>query len=84
MMVKLLSSVAALLLTTQIHAESAAAPTPSYLMPLAEKAVLTDLIRVNDQLYVAVGDRGHLLVSCLLYTSPSPRDKRQSRMPSSA
>ena len=26
-------------------------------------------------------DRG---VTCLLYTSPSPRDKRQSRMPSSA
>ena len=25
-----------------------------------------------------------LLASCLLYTSPSPRDKRQSRMPSSA
>ena len=25
-----------------------------------------------------------LLNSCLLYTSPSPRDKRQSRMPSSA
>ena len=24
------------------------------------------------------------LDSCLLYTSPSPRDKRQSRMPSSA
>ena len=24
------------------------------------------------------------LVACLLYTSPSPRDKRQSRMPSSA
>ena len=24
------------------------------------------------------------LISCLLYTSPSPRDKRQSRMPSSA
>ena len=24
------------------------------------------------------------IVSCLLYTSPSPRDKRQSRMPSSA
>ena len=24
------------------------------------------------------------LNSCLLYTSPSPRDKRQSRMPSSA
>ena len=26
----------------------------------------------------------HLWISCLLYTSPSPRDKRQSRMPSSA
>ena len=25
-----------------------------------------------------------LMITCLLYTSPSPRDKRQSRMPSSA
>ena len=25
-----------------------------------------------------------LAYDCLLYTSPSPRDKRQSRMPSSA
>ena len=28
--------------------------------------------------------RAFTLDSCLLYTSPSPRDKRQSRMPSSA
>ena len=27
---------------------------------------------------------GALLVACLLYTSPSPRDQRGSRMPSSA
>ena len=27
---------------------------------------------------------GITTTSCLLYTSPSPRDKRQSRMPSSA
>ena len=27
---------------------------------------------------------GVVSVPCLLYTSPSPRDKRQSRMPSSA
>ena len=27
---------------------------------------------------------GTLSTDCLLYTSPSPRDKRQSRMPSSA
>ena len=30
------------------------------------------------------GDPSALLLDCLLYTSPSPRDKRQSRMPSSA
>ena len=29
-------------------------------------------------------EKGLLPVCCLLYTSPSPRDKRQSRMPSSA
>ena len=29
-------------------------------------------------------DAGCGVGSCLLYTSPSPRDKRQSRMPSSA
>ena len=35
--------------------------------------------------YYAVPQIGAVLVPiCLLYTSPSPRDKRQSRMPSSA
>ena len=29
-------------------------------------------------------DDGNAVPPCLLYTSPSPRDKRQSRMPSSA
>ena len=27
---------------------------------------------------------GHAFVACLLYTSPSPRDRQRSRMPSSA
>ena len=31
-----------------------------------------------------VADNGRFFIACLLYTSPSPRDKRQSRMPSSA
>ena len=31
-----------------------------------------------------LGTAGARLDDCLLYTSPSPRDKRQSRMPSSA
>ena len=35
------------------------------------------------QLDLPVGAVGNLYL-CLLYTSPSPRDKRQSRMPSSA
>ena len=29
-------------------------------------------------------DDGELYLDCLLYTSPSPRDQRGSRMPSSA
>ena len=29
-------------------------------------------------------DSGHVSGSCLLYTSPSPRDRQKSRMPSSA
>ena len=33
---------------------------------------------------VIVGGGGHGLATCLLYTSPSPRDTRRSRMPSSA
>ena len=39
---------------------------------------LFDYIMTND---LIVANEGN---SCLLYTSPSPRDKRQSRMPSSA
>ena len=34
-------------------------------------------------IWAGTRDKAQLL-PCLLYTSPSPRDKRQSRMPSSA
>ena len=44
------------------------------------RAVFT--IVANTQLKVTVPDTES--GTCLLYTSPSPRDKRQSRMPSSA
>ena len=37
----------------------------------------------QDSLYLVDFARA-LAMTCLLYTSPSPRDKRQSRMPSSA
>ena len=33
---------------------------------------------------VGIGEHPDLLTDCLLYTSPSPRDRSSSRMPSSA
>ena len=42
-------------------------------LPLEELQMFADVFNQIRQGYV-----------CLLYTSPSPRDKRQSRMPSSA
>ena len=46
--------------------------------PVDESTLLIDVARhLSD--FVA-----RLFGICLLYTSPSPRDKRQSRMPSSA
>ena len=40
--------------------------------------------RVLDTVCQDLGREQHHHPTCLLYTSPSPRDKRQSRMPSSA
>ena len=59
---------------------------------LAEVLVRLSLPTIVGELLagVVIGASGfHLLIppsagTCLLYTSPSPRDKRQSRMPSSA
>ena len=34
--------------------------------------------------YLTMDSQKKMILFCLLYTSPSPRDKRQSRMPSSA
>ena len=59
----------------------------AYKSPLS-LIVLDDIERLLE--YVSIGPRFSnvvlqaLLILCLLYTSPSPRDKRQSRMPSSA
>ena len=48
-----------------------------------------DLQTVKDSLNKLDTERSNLVaqhhaISCLLYTSPSPRDMRRSRMPSSA
>ena len=42
---------------------------------------IASVVRPEDSFALHVEDT---LKACLLYTSPSPRDKRQSRMPSSA
>ena len=47
-------------------------------LPAEESGVIT--LKAEEGDAVLVGQ----VVCCLLYTSPSPRDKRQSRMPSSA
>ena len=39
---------------------------------------------LKDDKFYDLYSRRKMYLSCLLYTSPSPRDKRQSRMPSSA
>ena len=49
-----------------------------YLLERLERAQLASLALEADAFI------SEELETCLLYTSPSPRDKRQSRMPSSA
>ena len=41
-------------------------------------------VRILGQLSPQVTDGDAKYIDCLLYTSPSPRDMRRSRMPSSA
>ena len=52
----------------------------------SSKTYSNDLARVS--IHMREDDAGNrtfaLALDCLLYTSPSPRDKRQTRMPSSA
>ena len=54
----------------------------SYVM---NTSIFEDSLKINGELLKAelIAGSGKKC-TCLLYTSPSPRDKRQSRMPSSA
>ena len=47
---------------------------------------IVDTVRDEDARFLGLSSLSgaHQHLFCLLYTSPSPRDKRQSRMPSSA
>ena len=57
-----------------------------YALPWAEAGILDTgaASEVIEDLGADTFAPGPLSMACLLYTSPSPRDKRQSRMPSSA
>ena len=44
----------------------------------------TDFVAKNEGFVALTNKLLDAAMACLLYTSPSPRDKRQSRMPSSA
>ena len=46
--------------------------------------VLVYALNQIDQRYLGEVEPSELFEGCLLYTSPSPRDRQRSRMPSSA
>ena len=52
--------------------------------PIGPWMVTRDEVPDPQNLAMYLEVNGHRYQDCLLYTSPSPRDKRQSRMPSSA
>ena len=53
-------------------------------MEVSRPAVSEMVKRLEAEGLIESGRKITLTENCLLYTSPSPRDKRQSRMPSSA
>ena len=55
-------------------------------MDLRKLKTLIDLVSESgiSELEVNEGEDRVRIVNCLLYTSPSPRDRQKSRMPSSA
>ena len=61
---------------------------PNFETKLAAGADLRAAVGQSDPLTLSPGERAlvptGLCMACLLYTSPSPRDQRGSRMPSSA
>ena len=55
---------------------------PLFWFPLVKK-IIENLFSISSEL-VLILDRTQWQNTCLLYTSPSPRDVEESRMPSSA
>ena len=79
--------------TLQIHAGSSPDPaTGSRQTPIYQSTAFVfqnsehaaRLFNLQEVGYIYSRLTNPTIATCLLYTSPSPRDKRQSRMPSSA
>ena len=65
-------------------------PMSEYCVESIKEAGITDIAIIIGGLgsnkvkeYYGNGENFGVNITCLLYTSPSPRDKRQDRMPSS-
>ena len=56
---------------------------PRYEATILNARVRKSFLNNKTEIY-SFGDIGELTYPCLLYTSPSPRDRTRSRMPSSA
>ena len=59
------------------------APYYPQVLDVSEKGYLVESPSRNMSIHIPLGDT-HKIKNCLLYTSPSPRDRQKSRMPSSA
>ena len=57
---------------------------PLFFLTMCGTAPITDDAAHAFELEVEESHWDHVYRACLLYTSPSPRDQRGSRMPSSA
>ena len=87
--IKLLMALAALLSPTLLladdHSESAPGVIEIYECDLINGATVDDVLKFGRGNFTEFAKEvGNDLMSCLLYTSPSPRDRTRSRMPSSA
>eukprot|EP01015_Nassula_variabilis_P032055 TRINITY_DN737_c0_g1_i15.p3 TRINITY_DN737_c0_g1~~TRINITY_DN737_c0_g1_i15.p3 ORF type:complete len:109 (+),score=53.54 TRINITY_DN737_c0_g1_i15:91-417(+) len=52
--------------------------------PYLVSAIIVDTCCLNGKYRQELLEQYRKFISCLLYTSPSPRDRQKSRMPSSA
>ena len=64
--------------------EPSVVDTIAILRGLKERYELHHGVDITDPAIIAAAKMSHRYITCLLYTSPSPRDRTRSRMPSSA